>query len=66
MYNISKVADEQANVGEGPLWDDESQVLYWADIRSGRLFEFNPSTGENKTFTLAFMLVGFLKIHLVA
>jgi len=49
MYNISKVADEQANVGEGPLWDDEAQVLYWADIRSGRLFKFNPSTGENKT-----------------
>ena len=34
MYNISKVADEQANVGEGPLWDDESQLLYWADTVS--------------------------------
>ena len=46
MYNVSKIIDEQANVGEGPLWDDENQVLYWADIRSGRLFKYNPETNE--------------------
>ena len=61
MYNISKVADEQANVGEGPLWDDEAQVLYWADIRSGRLFKFNPSTGENKTIYSGIYVGGFSK-----
>ena len=63
MFDVKKVADEQANVGEGPLWDDESQLLYWADIRSGRLFEYNPETGENKTITMAYMLVVFRKIH---
>ena len=61
MFDVKKVADEQANVGEGPLWDDESQLLYWADIRSGRLFEYNPTTGENKTIYSGIYVGGFSK-----
>ena len=61
MFDVKKVADEQANVGEGPLWDDESQLLYWADIRSGRLFEYNPATGENKTIYFSVSKILHLK-----
>ena len=59
MFDVKKVADEQANVGEGPLWDDESQLLYWADIRSGRIFEYNPTTIENKNNYISKYVVGF-------
>ena len=61
MLSVIKVADEQANVGEGPLWDDEAQVLYWADIRSGRLFEYNPKTGTNKNIYNGIFVGGFAK-----
>lgn len=47
--HIEMVADEQALVGEGPVWDTRTNTLYWTDIRTGRYFQFNPATGENKT-----------------
>lgn len=47
-YTIEKLADPQAVVGEGPLWDAKTSTLYWTDIRSGRLFQYVPSTGENR------------------
>ena len=61
MYTVNKVADEQANVGEGPLWVDEEQLLYWADIRSGRLFSYNPKTNENLTIYTGIFVGGFSK-----
>ncbi len=46
---ITMVADEQALVGEGPVWDVRTSTLYWTDIRGGRYFQYDPATGENKT-----------------
>ena len=45
---IEMVSDEQALVGEGPVWDTSSQTLFWTDIQGGRFFNFNPSTKINK------------------
>tara|TARA_B110000438_G_scaffold216480_1_gene209044 strand:+ start:1426 stop:2310 length:885 start_codon:yes stop_codon:yes gene_type:complete len=61
MYTSQKVVDEQANVGEGPLWDPDSGLLYWGDIRSGRLFQYNPSTNINKTIYQGLYVGGFSK-----
>lgn len=33
--------------GEGPLWNEAEQALYWVDIPPGRLYRFDPATGEN-------------------
>src|SRR5215813_2727643 len=46
---VEMVADAQALVGEGALWDPVEQCLYWVDIRGGRLFRHDPATGENRT-----------------
>ncbi len=46
---IELIRDEQAKVGEGPVWDPHSQKLYWTDIRTGRCFEYVPGTGERRT-----------------
>ena len=27
-----------ADLGEGPLWDDQARALYWIDVRGPRLF----------------------------
>ncbi len=39
-----------ALVGEGALWDEESQVLYWVDILSNMLYCYDPATGENRSW----------------
>lgn len=41
------VVDLPCQTGEGPLWHPLEQVLYWVDIPAGRLYRFNPATGEN-------------------
>lgn len=42
------LVDQHALVGEGPLWDEEKQVLYWVDILSSKLFIYDPATGTNE------------------
>ena len=47
-YNIEMLAEENALVGEGPCWDPHLGVLYWTDIRTGRVFKYDPSTDDNE------------------
>ena len=56
---MEKIVDEQANVGEGPLWDPKTQLLYWTDIRSGRLFKIDPSNNSNETIHSGIFVGGF-------
>ena len=47
MYEIEKLAEENAQVGEGPMWDPDIQKLVWTDIETGRLFSYDPESGAN-------------------
>ena len=49
---VELLVDQHALVGEGPLWDEEEQVLYWVDILSSKLFIYDPATGENETIDI--------------
>ncbi len=42
----------RATLGEGALWDDRTNVLYWVDILEGQLHVFDPATSTDKTYTL--------------
>lgn len=42
------IADYQCEVGENPLWHPEEGRLYWTDIPRGRLFRYDPATGEHQ------------------
>lgn len=44
------IADYQCQVGEGPLWHAKEKRVYWADIPNGRLFRYDPSTGQHEQF----------------
>ena len=44
------VADYQCQVGEGPMWHPMEKRVYWTDIPAGRMFRFDPSTGEHERF----------------
>lgn len=39
-----------AELGEGPLWNEEEQKLYWVDINVGKLHRFDPATGKDECF----------------
>lgn len=42
------LVDHPSDTGEGPLWHEENQTLNWVDIPAGKLFRFDPATGENE------------------
>ncbi len=46
---IKCVVDSQSKVGEGALWDDRKNVLWWVDIPAGLIHCFDPENNSNKT-----------------
>ena len=36
-------------MGEGAVWDDRAEVLWWVDIPAGLVHCYSPNTGTNKT-----------------
>ena len=53
------IADYQCVVGEGPLWHEDEQRLYWADIVTGRLFRYDPATGQHEQIYSGEQVGGF-------
>lgn len=47
MTNIEVVAGP-AELGEGPVWSDAEQVLYWIDIDGKAVHRYDPSTGKDE------------------
>ncbi len=46
---ITCVADTHSRVGEGAVWDDRDQCLWWVDIAGELIHRFDPASGENQT-----------------
>lgn len=42
------IADYACETGEGPLWHPEEARVYWVDIPRGRLFRYDPATGQHE------------------
>ncbi|GGY96550.1 SMP-30/gluconolactonase/LRE family protein [Novosphingobium colocasiae] len=53
---ISCVDSGQALLGEGPYWDAGRGVLWWVDIRRGRLKRHMPQANRNESWPIADML----------
>ena len=47
---IDLVLDAHAELGEGPIWDDERQRLMFVDIMRGVIHEFDPESGSDRTY----------------
>ncbi|MGV3764293.1 SMP-30/gluconolactonase/LRE family protein [Parapedobacter sp.] len=48
IYQILPI--EPAQLGEGPVWDDQLNRLFWVDIVNGRILVWYPETSQVRTF----------------
>ncbi len=53
------ICDYQCDTGEGPLWHPGEQRLYWVDIPAGRIFRYDPATGEHEQIYQGDVIGGF-------
>jgi len=53
------IADYQCDCGEGPLWHPAEKRVYWLDITTGRMFRYDPATGEHETCYQGDVVGGF-------
>jgi D-xylonolactonase len=42
------IADYECHTGENPLWHPLERRVYWTDIPRGRLFRYDPATGQHE------------------
>jgi sugar lactone lactonase YvrE len=46
------VLEARATLGEGPVWDEREQVLYFIDIEAPALFRYDPASGAVKRWDM--------------
>jgi sugar lactone lactonase YvrE len=49
---IERVGDVRAVLGEGPVWDPRTSVLWWLDIPGEALHRYDPATGDDTATAL--------------
>lgn len=52
MATVECVLDGKARIGEGVLWDDRDQAVWWVDIEAPTLNRLDPATGRNRAWTM--------------
>lgn len=52
MGDVECVWPAGAVLGEGPLWDDTEQAVYWVDIKQPAIHRFRPGDGDCTTWPL--------------
>ena len=45
---LELIADYQCHTGKNPLWHPLERRLYWTDIPRGRIFRYDPATGQHE------------------
>jgi sugar lactone lactonase YvrE len=50
--NIRMLADARNTLGEGPVWDDRANVLYWVDNLDPAVWRYDPATGESRNWKM--------------
>lgn len=51
-FSAGDLFEVRARLGEGPVWDDAGQHLYWIDIYNHRVHRFEPLTGQDRIIRL--------------
>ena len=56
------VVNPGCSLGEGPIWDPDSQCLYWVDILENRIYRHDPAAGSTRFWNTP-EHVGFVVVH---
>jgi sugar lactone lactonase YvrE len=46
------IVDIRSGLGEGPVWSELEQALYWLDCVKPAVYRYDPATGENRQLDL--------------
>jgi sugar lactone lactonase YvrE len=52
LYQAEIAFTCEADVGEGPIWNSETEELIWVDVTGGKLFFYNPKTNQQEIHSL--------------
>lgn len=52
MSEVKCVRPAREVMGEGPLWDEASQVLYWVDIKNPAVHRYTPATRASESWPM--------------
>lgn len=50
VMHVETVADCQCEIAEVPMWHPTERQLYWTDIPEGKMYRYDPETGEYDRF----------------
>lgn len=50
MHQISRLHDQKHILGESPLWDHRTGVLWWIDSLACELWQFDPANQQSQTY----------------
>ena len=50
--NTRCLVENRSELGEGPIWSEVEQALYWIDCLKPAAYRYDPVTGENRTLDL--------------
>lgn len=52
MTDIQCIWNGKAVLGEGPVWDDAEQALFWVDIKKQTIYRLDPRSGAVQTWAV--------------
>jgi len=50
MVEVRSVLPVQATLGEGPVWVERDQALWFVDIKGHKVHRFHPASGDHKSY----------------
>lgn len=50
VFHAQQALDSRVELGEGPVWREEDECLYWVNINAGELHRFCPVSGKDECF----------------
>lgn len=56
MSDVELILDCKNELGEGPMWSVDEQVLYWVDIHGQAVHRFDPQSGDHTHYDIGQMV----------